>query len=65
MIPDFTTQLGCRDACYTGSLEALKGQADAQKELLRVGGPTGRTPGWGREADGKKLVRRKESSESK
>lgn len=48
-----------------GAQHPLKGQVGARRELLSVGGPTGRTPGWGREADGKRLVRRKQSSEGR
>lgn len=48
-----------------GCLVQGKGQAGAQRELQRVGGPIGRTPGRGREADGERLVSRRVSSEGK
>lgn len=38
----------------------MKGQAGAQRELVRVGGPARRNPGWRREADRERLVKRKE-----
>lgn len=48
-----------------GGWNPMKGHAGAQRELLRVGGPLGRTPGWDREASGEGFVRRKVSWEGK
>lgn len=45
-----------RDAWCWGAWHPLKGRAGAQRELLRVGGPTGKTPGWAERLLGRDLL---------